>query len=144
MTQKDIDAVRAFNRFYTRVIGLLDKHILNSQYSLPEVRIMFELYHHKSLTASDIIDLIHLDKGYLSRILRRFERKKVVSKVRSKNDGRSTRISLTPSGTNEFEKLNMASNEQIGRILSLLTKEETGSLVRHMNEIKIILEKVKL
>ena len=144
MTQKDIDAVRAFNRFYTRVIGLLDKHILNSNYSLPEVRIMYELYHHKSLTASDIIALLHLDKGYLSRILRQFEKKKTVTKVRSKNDGRSTRISLTHSGTNEFERLNIASNEQIGRILSLLTKEETGSLVSHMKEIKSILEKAKL
>jgi DNA-binding MarR family transcriptional regulator len=144
MAQKDIDSVRAFNRFYTRIIGLLDNHILNSNYSLPEVRIMYELYHGKSLTASEIIDLLHLDKGYLSRILKQFERKKLVSKIWSKNDGRSALISLTPSGTKEFEKLNTTSNEQIAHILSLLTKEETVNLISRMQEIKTILEKAKL
>jgi DNA-binding MarR family transcriptional regulator len=144
MIQKDIDEIRAFNRFYTSIIDLLDNHILNSHYSLPEVRIMYELYHHKSLTASNIITVLHLDKGYLSRILKQFEKKKLVAKTRSENDGRSVGISLTNLGTKEFEKLNTASNDQILNILSLLTQEETRDLLHHMKEIRDILQKAKV
>lgn len=143
MIQKDIDDIRAFNRFYTSVIGLLDKHILNSNYSLPEVRIMYELYHHKSLTASDIINLIHLDKGYLSRIIKQFEKKKLIIKVRSEEDGRSIHISLSDSGTRKFEILNNASNKQIANILSFLNQEDSMNLLNHMKEIKTILQKIK-
>jgi len=143
MVQKDIDEIRAFNRFYTSVIGLLNNHILDSNYSLPEVRVLYELYHHHCLTASEIIAILHLDKGYLSRILKQFEKKKLVVKVRSENDGRSAHISLTNSGSIEFEKLNAASNEQIMNILSSLSQDESKKLLSHMKEVKIILQKVK-
>jgi len=78
MKSQFIKEIRAFNRFYTNIIGLLDKHILNSNYSLPEVRIMFELYHNAGLTASDITSLIDIDKGYLSRILKDFQKNKLI------------------------------------------------------------------
>ena len=144
MTQKDIDTIRAFNRYYTEVTGLLNNHILDSSHSLPEVRIMFELYQHKSLTASDIIDLLHLDKGYLSRIIKQFEKKKLVAKTRSEDDGRSAHISLTDPGKKEFEKLNIAADKQVASLLSLLSQEEIRKLLSHMNEIKNILQKAKI
>lgn len=144
MEQKIIAAVRGFNRFYTDVIGLLNNHILNSDYSLPEVRIMYELFHHGSLTASEIIQLLQLDKGYLSRLLKQFEKKKLVVKTNSEQDGRSANISLTNAGKREFEKLNMAADKQVEDILSLLSPAENRKLIGHMKEIETILQKTKI
>ena len=78
MKADHIANIRAFNRFYTRVLGLLDKYILNSQYTLPEVRILYELATHENLTASDLIETLHIDKGYLSRIILDLRLKKLV------------------------------------------------------------------
>jgi DNA-binding MarR family transcriptional regulator len=140
MIQRQIDSVRDFNRFYTRIIGLPDRYILNSNYSLPEVRIMYELHQHGHLAPDGIIDLLHLDKGYLSRILEKFRKKKIIEKKQSEEDGRSVLISLTAYGKKEFDKLNKASNDQVATLLSPLTKEETIRLLDHMREIKKILQ----
>ncbi|WP_431215832.1 hypothetical protein ACQ86N_14930 [Puia sp. P3] len=72
MQQKTISRIRAFNRYYTNIIGLLDRHILNSSYSLPEARILYELNHREGIQASGIIESLGIDKGYLSRILDEF------------------------------------------------------------------------
>jgi len=87
--------IRTFNRFYTHIIGLIDQHILNSRYSLPEVRIMYEMYYNSAATANEIISLIHIDKGYLSRILLKFEKVKLISKKKSTTDARSVMLTLT-------------------------------------------------
>src|SRR5262245_15474930 len=109
MLKKHIEGIRSFNRFYTDIIGLLDEHILNSKYSLPEARILYELYHHEPLTSSDIINNLQIDKGYLSRLLRQFEKKKLLDKKKSPQDGRAAYLRLTASGKKEFESLNKAS-----------------------------------
>jgi len=139
MREKHITDIRAFNRFYTDIIGLLDKYILNSNYALPEVRILYELYHHQGLTARDIIESLHIDKGYLSRILRQFEKKKLIVKKHSKEDSRSVHLSLTMTGRDEFELLNEASNTQIREIIGLLTDKECDRLILNMSVIKKIL-----
>ncbi|GHN01585.1 hypothetical protein WSM22_30740 [Cytophagales bacterium WSM2-2] len=141
MKDKHIADIRAFNRFYTNVIGLLDQHILNSEYSLPEVRILYELYHHENLTGSDIIASLGIDKGYLSRIFRHLEKKKLISKKRSNEDGRSIHLSLTKKGRSEFEILNEASNVQIKKTLEPLTEGACDKLARNMAEIQLILSK---
>jgi DNA-binding MarR family transcriptional regulator len=89
MKVQHIREVRAFNRYYTRVIGLLDNHYLQSNYSLPEVRVMYELYHHPETTPSDIIQQLGMDKGYLSRIIQSFVKNKIVRKSVSATDKRS-------------------------------------------------------
>ena len=132
--------IRAFNRFYTDIIGLVDQHILNSRYSLPEVRIMYEMYYHGAATANEIIRLIQIDKGYLSRILMKFKREKLISKKRALNDGRSVILGLTAKGRIAFEKLDGASHAQISEILNHLPGEKHDELVFHMNAIKKILE----
>lgn len=131
--------MRAFNRFYTGIIGLLDRHILHSRYSLPEVRILFEVYYHEQFTAKDLQEIIRIDKGYLSRILSLFEEKKLITRKRSKKDGRARYLVLTKKGKSEFEILNRASHEQIREILLPLRKEESKRLIRHMKEIQKIL-----
>lgn len=136
---QNIKDVRAFNRFYTDIIGLVDQHILNSRYSLPEVRIMYEMYYSGAATANEIINLIHIDKGYLSRILLRFEKERLISKKRSATDGRSVMLALTAKGRIEFEKLDLAANDQVKEILNHFPKETLAELVSHMNAIKKIL-----
>ena len=133
--------VRAFNRFYTNIIGLLDNHILNSNYSLPQARIMFELYHNSGLTASDIIALVDMDKGYLSRILKKFEKNKLIDKVSSATDKRSAFLQLSAKGKKEFEALNKASDKQVEMLFKNLSDKECDELVKKMSEIQKLFNK---
>jgi DNA-binding MarR family transcriptional regulator len=143
MRADHIANIRSFNRFYTGVLGLLDKYILNSRYTLPEVRILYELATHQNLTASNLIEALHIDKGYLSRIILDLRIKKLVQSRRSEEDGRSLELSLTKLGRKEFKLLNKASDLQLASILEKLTNAECEKLVRNMNEIIVILSKTK-
>jgi DNA-binding MarR family transcriptional regulator len=139
MKEKHISEVRAFNRFYTPVIGLLDKYVLHNRFSLPEVRVLYEVYHRDPCTPSDIIATLGIDKGYLSRILGYFEKKKWVTKKKAGHDSRAIFLSLTAAGKKEMETLNEASNQHIRTILEHLNDEECNRLIHHMSEIKMIL-----
>ena len=141
MRSQLVKDVRAFNRFYTNIIGLLDKHILNSNYSLPEVRIMFELNNNSALTASDIIGLIDIDKGYLSRILKKFERNKLINKAGSASDKRAVFLQLSAKGKKEFEVLNNASDKQVEALFKNLSERECEELIQKMSGIQKLLNK---
>jgi DNA-binding MarR family transcriptional regulator len=141
--EKHIQPIRSFNRFYTSILGLLDQYILSNNYNLPEARVLFELYHNENLTASDLTTILKIDKGYLSRILLQFEKAKLIQKKKSREDGRSVYLSLSPSGRKEFELLNEASNNQLRNLLAGLTEKECKSLVQRMDEIKTILLKAQ-
>jgi DNA-binding MarR family transcriptional regulator len=139
MKAHHIKEIRSFNRFYTNIIGLLDKHVLNSAYSLPEVRIMYELYHQPDLTASHIIGMIDIDKGYLSRVLRSFEKNGLMGKLPSPTDGRSVTLYLTTKGRKEFETLNTAADKHIMDSFRNLSEKNCNDLIRKMNEIRQII-----
>jgi DNA-binding MarR family transcriptional regulator len=139
MKENHISEIRSFNRFYTRIIGLLDKYIYSSNYTLPEVRILFELYHLEEVTATDLISLLGIDKGYLSRMILRFEKKKLLTRKLSKDDARSAHLSLTPTGKKVFEVLNESSNSQVRTMLTGLSDEDCNKLVKHMMGIRSIL-----
>jgi DNA-binding MarR family transcriptional regulator len=141
MKDEQIQQVRDFNRFYTSIIGLLDDYILDSPYSLPEARVLYELYHHSPCTASDLMTAIKMDKGYLSRILKSFIKKGLVMGKKSKVDGRATELMTTAKGKKEFEKINTASVAQVRDILSVLNKEEIEKVIHHMTALKKLLNK---
>jgi DNA-binding MarR family transcriptional regulator len=141
MNPRLIKEIRAFNRFYTNIIGLLDKHILDSNYSLPEVRIMYELYNNADLTASDIIALIDIDKGYLSRILKNLQKNKLITKVGSSTDKRVAVLQLTSKGKKEFEVLNNSSDRQVETIFKNLSQKECEELIQKMLGIQQLLNK---
>ena len=142
MIDEQIIRIRAFNRFYTSIIGLLDKQYLDSEFSLTEVRIMFELHHHPGgMTASDLIDLLKLDKGYLSRLIQNLEKKKLLLKKQSERDGRVFQLHLSPKGDNVFLGLNNASQAQVKDMLSNFTEADIVALTGHMDAIRNIFEK---
>src|SRR6266446_10340512 len=97
-----IRAVRQFNRFFTRQIGVLREGLLHSPYSLTEARILFELAQYRDLTSSDLCRELGLDAGYLSRILARLEQQGLIEKVRSENDARQLLLGLTAAGREAF------------------------------------------
>jgi DNA-binding MarR family transcriptional regulator len=143
MNPQSIESVRQFNRFYTKVVGLLDKHLLDSPYSLPEARILYELYHQQPCTASDIMATVEMDKGYLSRVLTLFTRKGLLSKKKNKEDARATFLSLTAKGNSEFDKINQASIDQIKTMVKPLSASKQMDLIKHMRAIQDILNTVK-
>jgi len=139
MKRTIIEEIRAFNRWYTGVIGLLDDVILESSFSLPEARILYELYHREGIQAGEITALLGIDKGYLSRILDQFGKKGLIARKRSTEDGRVQHIFLTAKGRVAFEVLNQASITQVEGLLAPLAAADREKLVQHMNEIKRII-----
>ena len=138
--QEFIDRVREFNRFYTNLLGLLDRHFLATQFSLIEGRVLFEIHHTELCTAKKIRSNIEIDKGYLSRIVDTLIRKGLVRKAPAAEDKRLHLISLTEKGKKEFSKLNDNSNQQIARLVGGLTDTECRGLVEMMDGIRALLE----
>src|SRR5438552_16673845 len=110
---EDVAAVRRFNRFYTRHTGLLGRRFLDSEFSLAEVRVLYELAHGEAVTATAIADELGLDTGYLSRILRGFERRGVMTRRRAPGDARRALLSLTNEGRRVFGRLNGRQNAEV-------------------------------
>ncbi|GGB21230.1 MarR family winged helix-turn-helix transcriptional regulator [Puia dinghuensis] len=139
MKKRPIQEIRAFTRWYTDVIGLLDQHLLDSAWSLAEARLIYEIHAARHIQASQLIEMMHIDKSYLSRLLKKLEKEKIVSKKKSPGDGRAFLLSLTEKGQREFGMLNSASDEQIGRILEPLSEAQREELVGHMKAVMQLL-----
>jgi DNA-binding MarR family transcriptional regulator/GNAT superfamily N-acetyltransferase len=137
--EDQVRKVRSFNRFYTRQIGLLNEGLLDSAYSLTEVRILYELAHRGPLTAVDLGQALGLDPGYLSRILKRFNVQGLVQRTPSESDRRQFLLSLTDAGRDAFEPLNEASASEVKAMLSRLSVAERGALVRAMSTVERLL-----
>jgi len=143
MAESDFDqrvaAVRRFNRFYTRQIGLLQESYLKSQFSLSQVRVLYELAHRDRPTATELGRELGLDPGYLSRILRLFERRGLLKRTPSKADGRQSHLFLTARGQAAFAPLNTRSREEIGSMLRALRARDQIRLVDSMHAIEGVL-----
>src|SRR5580704_14425189 len=105
MQNNCVDAVRRFNRFYTRQIGLLGKGYLDSPFTLAEVRVLYELAHRDVATASEIAKALGLDAGYLSRMLLSFQKRGFLRRKASQKDARQSHLSLTGKGRAAFAKV---------------------------------------
>src|ERR1700692_1493111 len=130
--QKRLAAVRRFNRFYTRQIGLLEEGLLDSEFSLTEVRILYEMAQRGQTMAAELCKDLGLDAGYLSRILASFQKSGLIEKEESPNDARQTLLSLTKKGRKTFEPLNARSDEQVATILGKLSSAKQADLVQAM------------
>jgi DNA-binding MarR family transcriptional regulator/N-acetylglutamate synthase-like GNAT family acetyltransferase len=140
-TADPVLAVRHFNRFYTRQIGLLDEGLHHSPFSLTEVRVMYEIFHHPGITATGVREALALDAGYLSRILRGLRRQGLVSARAPLADRRRRLLTLTDRGLRTFEGLNARSSEEVGAMLARLSRPQRRDLVRAMRGIEGLLGK---
>lgn len=136
---EQIAAVRRFNRFYTRQIGLLEEGHLHSPFSLTEVRVLYELAHRRQCTATEVGEFLGLDHGYLSRKLRGLEKQGLIRRERSKQDGRQAILQLTSKGAKVFGGLNEDANQQIGGMLQNLSDAKRQLLIRSLSSVESIL-----
>lgn len=134
-----VEAIRRFNRFYTQQIGLVTNQYLNTPFSLTEARVIYELAHHEQTTASVIRSELDLDAGYLSRILRGFERQGLIQKQPSETDGRQRNLRLTEKGLEAFTLLNTRSQNGIENILNKISIEDQNRLIDAMHTIERLL-----
>lgn len=128
--------IREFNRYYTNVLGLLDRYVLESGYSLTEARILFELGETGPCIANTLSARLQIDKSYLSRLLAGFERKGLVRRETANEDGRASRIELTDQGAACIRDLNERSNRHIGKLLYWLSDRECGEVFAAMETIR--------
>jgi DNA-binding MarR family transcriptional regulator/GNAT superfamily N-acetyltransferase len=135
-----IAGIRAFNRFYTRQIGLLEEGMLKSNFSLTEVRVLYELAHRENVTASDLKRDLGLDEGYLSRLLKKFESAGMLERSSSPRDGRQSHLSLSDDGRKIFEPLNQSSQAQVEQLLVPLSEGKRQKLVAAMQTIQELLQ----
>ena len=140
MSNGDLDqrvaAVRRFNRFYTRQIGLLQKGLLNTPFTLSEARVLYELGQQASTTASQLSQELGLDPAQMSRILQSLSRRALIHRQRSTADRRQTCLSLTTAGEGAFATLNTRSHEAIRAMLGPLASAEQDRLANAMRTIK--------
>ena len=134
-----IAAVRRFNRFYTRKIGLLAEAWAASSFSLAEARVLYELTRRNDLTASVLADELSLDPGYLSRILRGFAARGLVARRRSHRDGRQSLISITARGRRAFAPMEAHTVREVSALLGGLTPPAQARLVEAMGMIEGLL-----
>jgi DNA-binding MarR family transcriptional regulator/GNAT superfamily N-acetyltransferase len=135
----DTDAVRRFNRFYTRQIGVLNEGLLDSPFSLTEARVIFELAQRDQVTATELAAELGLDPGYLSRMLRAFQKTALIRKQAALTDGRQSLVSLTAKGRAAFSRLDEASAKQVEELLSGLSADRRKELIGAMRRIQILL-----
>ena len=133
-----VGAIRAFNRFYTRKIGVVDG-MASSPFALAEARVLYELTHREQATATDIRKELGLDAGYMSRILREFERRKLIRREQSKTDERQKFLSLTAKGRRAFAPLDARSNRDVVAILEGLSPTKRKQLVDAVQAVRRLL-----
>jgi len=133
---KRIEAVRRFNRFYTRRIGVLREGLLDSPFSLTQARVIYELAHRAGVTARELGADLGLDAGYLSRLLRGLREQGLVIETRSEEDGRRKLLRLSRAGEVAFATLNARSREEIGAMLGALAPRDRARLVAAMETIE--------
>jgi DNA-binding MarR family transcriptional regulator/GNAT superfamily N-acetyltransferase len=138
--QARIAAVRHFNRFYTRQIGVLRKTFLDSPYSLGEARILYEISSRRSPTASQIARTLGLDAGYLSRVLHNFEKRGLIERRASRKDARQSHLALSVHGKKSFAPIESRSQQSAGDMLAKLPPADRGRLIAAMDAIETLLD----
>jgi DNA-binding MarR family transcriptional regulator/GNAT superfamily N-acetyltransferase len=147
-----ISRIRGFNRFYTNILGLLGQHLLDSEFSLADARVLYDIGAMENCTAKKLSEELRIDRGYLSRIIKRFEKDNLIYRVQSAEDRRLYYLYLTDKGKDILSKLNDRSNNQIRQMVGSIPEQEQKSIVESMETIESLLtrksgflsEKVKI
>jgi DNA-binding MarR family transcriptional regulator/GNAT superfamily N-acetyltransferase len=136
-----VDAMRRFNRFYTRRIGALQPHYLSSPYSLPQARVLYELGQRGECIASELGADLDLDLGYLSRLVQGLKRSGLVQGEAAKEDARRVRLTLTPKGRKAYQQLDARSRDEVGAMLASLGASEQTRLMGALQTVEGVLDK---
>jgi DNA-binding MarR family transcriptional regulator/GNAT superfamily N-acetyltransferase len=139
VSEHRVDLVRDFNRFYTKQIGLLREGLLDTPFSLTQARVLYELGQHPGTRSAALAGELGLDPGYLSRLLKRFERQRLVTRSKSRNDRRVYKLSLTARGRAEFKLLNSRSRAEVRDMLGRLSGLQQERLSSSMAAIRRLL-----
>src|SRR5215468_7422050 len=134
-----VEAVRAFNRFYTRKLGVLDQQLLKTPFSLSEARVLYELAHCDALSAKEIGIELGLDPGYLSRIVQNFDEAGLIARKALAADRRQYQLSLTAKGRQAFAKLERSSQEDVAAMLRPLAETDRKRLTGAMETVERLL-----
>ncbi len=139
VSDDEVLAARAFNRFYTRKLGVLDQQLLKTPFSLSEARVMYELAHRGELAAKEIGAELGLDPGYLSRIVQKFDDDGLITRTPLASDRRQYQLSLTAKGRQAFAKLDRSSHDDVAAMLAALSQRERSRLTEAMATIEGLL-----
>ena len=139
ISDNQVAAVRAFNRFYTRKLGVLDQHLMQSPYSLSEARVLYELAHRQEPSAKEIGTELGLDAGYLSRIVQNFDENGLITRTPLASDRRQYQLALTAKGRQASANLERSSQDEVGAMLAALPCGGSEKLVGAMTEIERLL-----
>ena len=136
-----VAAIRGFNRFYTRKLGLIEPKLLHSPFTLQEARILYEIRHRPACTATDLTRDLGLDPGFVSRTLQALQRRQIVARTPAKHDGRINELSLTARGRTAQAELERRSCEEVGSLLASLDGTQRAVVVGAMATIEQTLER---
>ncbi|WP_289140811.1 MarR family winged helix-turn-helix transcriptional regulator [uncultured Brevibacillus sp.] len=128
MLQDIISDIRKFNRFYTILLGILEKHVLDTGYSLTEARVILEIGFMRVCIANDLVERLKIDRSYMSRIIAKLSKDELLIKESSPLDSRVSLIQLTPKGIALFQQLNEKSDEQIAELLQGVSQTEINEI----------------
>ena len=135
MKKEHLDYIRKFNRFYTKILGVLNKHYLGSEFGLPEIRVIQDIYLHPNRSSKDISGELNMDKGLLSRILKKLEQKEYIYRESVAKDNRKEVIKLTKDGCKIYHVLNAAADQSVKDIFGNLEDQQLQELVKSMKII---------
>jgi DNA-binding MarR family transcriptional regulator/predicted N-acetyltransferase YhbS len=138
--ESQVAAVRAFSRFYTRKLGIIEPKLLDSPWTLQEARIIYEIAARRTCTATDLVRVLGLDAGYLSRTLQALRRRQTVARKPSKTDRRAAELALTAKGRAAFAELDRRSRSEVAGLLGRLEAADRAGIVDAMRRIERALE----
>lgn len=135
MRKEDIYDVRNFNRFYTNILKLTDKYHLHTHLTILEARILLEIDYGLN-TANQLLNLLKLDKGYISRVLKKLEKEQLIQKDSDPKDLRIKILTLTPKGHQALDKINHRADDQVAKIFDELNEEQVNDIIKAMKKIQ--------
>ncbi|MCD8028440.1 MAG: MarR family transcriptional regulator [Erysipelotrichaceae bacterium] len=141
MDRTFVEKVREFNRYYLVAMNLLGNHYLDSEYSASDARVLFELYDNNGCNAKDIVESLHIDKSYLSKILAKYEKQGYLDRIPSIKDKRYYDLYLNDKGKAMAEELMEKSNVDIANILQHLDNEQQQLFIQSLETITRLLRK---
>jgi DNA-binding MarR family transcriptional regulator/GNAT superfamily N-acetyltransferase len=139
LLEENIQDIRQFNRFYTKRIGLLNRGLLRTKFSLSQARVIFELSQQEQITSSEIVKRLGIDPSYLSRILSAYERENLIVKEKSEIDNRQWMIGLTDKGKDAFRELDDRASEEIREMLQSMSSEDQDRFLKAITTIGKVL-----